>query len=118
MTFQGSRLAEELKLNLFNNIKKHGETYYVRFGKFVRLIVFDPLMVQQIIAQNADCYEKPSFITALDILGDGIFSVSGKYWMTQRQILAKCFIMKELKVQRPHSIIHTIIFSAEIINVD
>lgn len=89
---------DELKLNLLHKIKQHGESFYIRFGNSVRLIVLDSIKIQQILAQNADCYKKPSFVTALDVLGDGIFSASGKHWMAQRQILGNSFIMKELKV--------------------
>lgn len=71
--------------------------FFVRFGKFVRLIVLDPLTLQQILIQNADCYEKASFVTALGILGNGVFSASGKSWVHQRQLLGHCFYMRELK---------------------
>lgn len=71
--------------------------FFVRFGKLVRLVALDPLTVQQILIQNADCYEKASFVTALGILGNGVFSASGKTWTYQRQHLGHCFYMRELK---------------------
>lgn len=75
-----------------------GKMFFVRFGKLVRLVALDPLTVQQILIQNADCYEKASFVTALGILGNGVFSASGKTWTYQRQLLGHCFYMRELKV--------------------
>lgn len=97
LRLRASHLAEGSTWNLLNSIENHGKIFYVRFGKFVRLIVLDPLIIQQVLVQNADCYEKPSFVTALGILGAGVFSANGKDWMSQRQLFGKCLLMKELK---------------------
>eukprot|EP00250_Pteridium_aquilinum_P013432 c21339_g1_i1 orf=78-1574(-) len=94
---QTSFYAEGSSWHLLNSIQKHGKMFYVRFGRLVSLIVLDPLAVQKILVQNAECYEKASFVTALGILGNGVFSASGKDWMHQRQLLGHCFLMRELK---------------------
>ncbi|MCO5606508.1 hypothetical protein L7F22_060696 [Adiantum nelumboides] len=89
--------AEGWSWNLLNSIQQHGKMFYVKFGKVVSLVVLDPLIVQQLLTQNADCYEKGLFVRALEILGNGVFSASGSEWMDQRQLLGHCFIMRELK---------------------
>lgn len=93
---QTSFYAEGSSWNLLKNLQKHGKLFYVRFGKYVSLIVLDPFIIQQVL-QNAECYEKASYVTALGILGNGVFSASGKDWFEQRQLLSHCFLMKELK---------------------
>lgn len=98
--FQASHWAKNdfaLSWRLLNSVQKHGQIFYMRFGKYVRLIVHDAAFIQQVLVQNADCYEKPSFVTALQILGAGLFSASGNGWERQRQLFGQSFLLKELK---------------------
>ncbi|KAI5072399.1 hypothetical protein GOP47_0012505 [Adiantum capillus-veneris] len=89
--------AEGRSWILLNSIQRHGKMFYVKLGKVVSLVVLDPLSVQQLLTQNADCYAKGLFVRALGILGNGVFSSSGSEWMDQRQLLGHCFFMRELK---------------------
>lgn len=82
---------------MLNSIQSNGNIFYIRFGKFVRLIVLDPVFIQQVLVHNADCYEKPSFVKALELLGNGLFRTSGSRWERQRQLFGQCFLSKELK---------------------
>ena len=82
---------------VLNSLRNHGMIFYTRVGKFVRLCVADPAFVRQILADNADCYEKPSFIRSLSAIGDGIFSAGGKDWFHQRQVFQEHFLYKEIK---------------------
>ncbi|KAH9310971.1 hypothetical protein KI387_026006, partial [Taxus chinensis] len=84
---------------VMKGLGNHGKLFYIRLGKFVRLFVADPVLVRQILTSNADCYEKPSFIRSLLVLGDGIFSSSGKKWFHQRKIFEPHFLSKEIKMK-------------------
>ncbi|XP_057822865.2 cytochrome P450 CYP72A616 isoform X2 [Cryptomeria japonica] len=85
--------------DVWKSLGNHSKPFYIRFGKFVRLFIVDPVLVRQVLTSNADCYKKPSFIRSLSILGDGIFSSSGKDWFQQRKIFEPHFFSKKIKMK-------------------
>eukprot|EP00249_Psilotum_nudum_P010748 c22737_g1_i1 orf=113-1573(-) len=87
----------EWSWNLLNKIKQHGKLFYFKFGKTVRLFVVDPILIQQILINNADCYAKSSSILMIQIMGNGLFTASGEAWYHQRQLFGPAFYSKELK---------------------
>lgn len=82
-------------------VEKHGKVFYFTTGKTVRICISDPDLLKAVLANNSDSYAKPSFIHALDVLGDGLFRSNGEVWARQRKLLGLAFATKEIKVPFP-----------------
>ncbi|OEL14430.1 hypothetical protein BAE44_0024550 [Dichanthelium oligosanthes] len=65
------------------------------FGLVPRVVVTDPGVARDVLANNFGHLEKPSF-PALRLLAEGVAGLEGEKWVTPRRILNPAFHLKKL----------------------
>lgn len=108
---QVRRLRQD-PLGLFiSAMRDHGEVVRMQFGPMTAHLVADPAGVSHVLKDNHKNYGKRSrgFIKLRDVLGNGLLTSEGDFWLRQRRIAQPAFhrekiaalgeTMKELSIE-------------------
>lgn len=85
-----------------NVIKKHGKISVTWFGPTPRVIVNDPKLVREILANKSGHFRKRKFSNGIvRRLANGLVSHDGEKWATHRKIINPAFHLEKLKKMMP-----------------
>ncbi|URD80901.1 cytochrome P450 [Musa troglodytarum] len=80
-------------------ISQYGDVILFWFGPKPRLLISDPEMVKQVLANKFGFYHKPEVPSAIwALLGKGLVLVEGSEWARHRRVVNPAFKMDKLKL--------------------
>ncbi|TYH15352.1 hypothetical protein ES288_A05G034800v1 [Gossypium darwinii] len=81
-----------------DNVQKYGKISYCWTGTRPRLIIQDPEMMKEVLANKQGHFQKPPLNPQILILSRGISTLEGEQWYKRRKMINPAFHLEKLKV--------------------
>ena len=80
------------------SINKFGDTYAFRLGTMKMVTTQDAAFIQHVLQKNHKNYHKSEITTSIkEVIGEGLFTTNGAYWLKQRRLIQPGFHRKKLQ---------------------
>ncbi|TYI79663.1 hypothetical protein E1A91_D05G036200v1 [Gossypium mustelinum] len=84
-----------------DNVQKYGKISYCWTGTRPRLIIQDPEMTEEVLANKQGHFQKPPLNPQILILSRGISTLEGEQWSKRRKMINPAFHLEKLKGMVP-----------------
>ncbi|KAK8351477.1 hypothetical protein V6Z12_A05G035000 [Gossypium hirsutum] len=81
-----------------DNVQKYGKISYCWTGTRPRLIIQDPEMMKEVLANKQGHFQKPPLNPQILILSRGISTLEGEQWYKRRKMINPAFHLEKLKM--------------------
>ncbi|OMO67202.1 Cytochrome P450 [Corchorus capsularis] len=81
-----------------DNVLKYGEISYCWAGTRPRLILKDPELMKEVLANKLGHFQKPPINSLILILSRGLTTLEGEQWSKRRRMINHAFHLEKLKV--------------------
>ncbi|XP_010533036.1 PREDICTED: cytochrome P450 72A15-like isoform X2 [Tarenaya hassleriana] len=95
------RIVQRVDPFTLSTVQKHGKVSFFWSGKTPRLIVQDPKMMKEVLANRNGHFSKPALSSEILVLTRGLTTLKGDVWSIHRRILNPAFHLEKLKEMVP-----------------
>ncbi|XVE97909.1 hypothetical protein REPUB_Repub03eG0059400 [Reevesia pubescens] len=84
-----------------DNVQKYGKISFCWTGTRARLIIKDPELMKEVLANKQGHFQKPPLNPIILILTKGLTTLEGEQWSKRRRMINPAFHLEKLKVMTP-----------------